>query len=67
MSVLFLKTTISDYEGKINDINLKIEITKDLVREDHQKFIERKRIYSYEPFDTSNIEPKVCLKSIKKT
>tara|TARA_B110000977_G_C11084194_1_gene493990 strand:- start:1670 stop:1903 length:234 start_codon:yes stop_codon:yes gene_type:complete len=67
MSVVFLKTSISEYESKINTIDSKIKITKSLVREHNNKYNERKRLYSYEPYDTSNIEPKVCLKSIKKT
>lgn len=67
MSVVFLKTSISEYESKISDIDSKIKITRDLVREHFNGYNERKRVYSYEPYNTSNIKPKVCLKSIKIT
>ena len=67
MSVVCLKTSISEYESKINDIDSKIKITEDLVREHFNEYNERKRVYSYEPYNISNIKPKVCIKSIKIT
>ena len=44
-----------------------LKITKDLIKSAKYKFNERKRVYSSEPYDISEIEPKVCLMSIKIT
>tara|TARA_B110000977_G_C11071067_1_gene489572 strand:- start:1627 stop:1830 length:204 start_codon:yes stop_codon:yes gene_type:complete len=67
MSLISLKTTISEYESKIKMVDTKIKITKDLIMSAKYKFNERKRVYSSEPYDISEIEPKVCLMSIKIT
>ena len=67
MSLIYLKTAISEYENKIIEMDSKIKITKDIIKWRQVKFNDRKRLYSYEPYDNSDIEPKVCLKSIKIT
>ena len=45
MSLISLKTTISEYESKIKMVDTKIKITKDLIMIAKYKFNERKRVY----------------------
>ena len=67
MSITRLQTQILSYENRINNIDSKIKTTTSIIRENKSKFDERKRIYSYEPYDNSKIKPKVCFESIKIT
>ena len=56
MSITRLQTQILSYENKINNIDSKIKTTTSIIRENKSKFDERKRIYSYEPYDNSKIK-----------
>jgi len=65
MSITNIKTNISLHEKQISELQYKIKQTELLVKGLNTKFYDRKRIYSVEPYDSTEIKPRIDISSIK--